>query len=167
MRLRIVGSHTGNSDSLAQFIISHYDNYYSNLTFLPSLLFVTGSKHSGALSKCLMQHNVVARRRIYLHKLIVYSINVRDSLARDLKEELVRTRSSLARWIIFFSPAGCEAVIDHLNLLDHTASIATIGPTTYRYLQSKLGISAAVSASKPDPLSLLNDITHYIRSHIV
>jgi uroporphyrinogen-III synthase len=80
------------------------------------------------------------------------------------------------RWVIVFSPTGCEVMLRGLGLLDETTGkakhpaqgqrnrtwVATIGPTTRDYLKTTFGFEPDVCAETPSPEGIRTGIVEFL-----
>lgn len=81
------------------------------------------------------------------------------------------------RWVIVFSPTGCEAMLRSLGLLDPTTGraifgrrdvegqktyVASIGPTTRDYLKEEFGFEVDVCAERPSPEGVRDGIWRFM-----
>ncbi|PHH61969.1 hypothetical protein CDD82_2066 [Ophiocordyceps australis] len=167
--LQIFGTNTGNGETLAHFILDHY-NGWTRPCKPRALLFVVGQQHRDVIPRSLQNPSLSAERRIQVDQVIVYQSTTVDSFQTDLVEALNQTESILTRWIVVFSPAGCGDMLRALGLLDNstgkvpagrrsrTILIATIGPTTRAHLVNEYDYEPDVCADTPTPEGLLQGI---------
>lgn len=173
--LQVFGEHTGNGDNLAQFILEHYGNWYSDRAEeKPALLFLVGEQRRDIIPKTLMDENLPKEKRIEVEEIVVYGTGVMESFADDFKKCLKETRDKKMVWIVVFSPTGCDAMLKCLDMLDETTGkakpkepsrtrfIATIGPTTRNYLRKSFDLEPDVCAEKPSPEGVLEGIMQFI-----
>ncbi|KAI5305976.1 hypothetical protein KEM55_008774, partial [Ascosphaera atra] len=168
----IIGEDAGTGANLARVIQQHHHK-----TIKPAdprgLLFLTGEKHRDDIPKTLMNPHLPPELRIPVSELVVYETGVMDSFPGDF-EGVVQQASARSKvvWVVVFSPTGCEPMLKVLGRLpkggenaaaDERQSsgsekakfyIATIGPTTQRYLSSEFGIDVDVCAEKPCPAGI-------------
>lgn len=169
--LQIFGEHTGNGEALAYFIQEHYASWYRSRSILPSLLFLVGEQRRDIIPKTLMDSSIAEDKRIVVDEVVIYGTGVMASFPADLASILSKT-DGLDRWVIVFSPTGCDSMLRGLGLLDdhgkltatpgnkdgpHTY-VATIGPTTRDFLQNTFGYTPDVCAEKPSPEGVLEGI---------
>lgn len=173
--LQVFGEHTGNGDNLAHFILEHYPSWYHDRTEgLPSLLFLVGEQRRDIIPKTLMDENLPKEKRIQVDEVVVYGTGVMESFSQDFARRLHETQKRDMVWIVVFSPTGCDAMLRGLGLLDEstgkakpkaptrTSFIATIGPTTQKYLKKTFNFDADVCAEKPSPEGVLEGITRFM-----
>ena len=172
--LRVFGSHTGNGQALAQFIKTHYHDWYSERPTKPPLLFLVGEQRREIIPRTLMDPELPTDRRIEVVEEVVYVTRVMESFAEDFQEQLKRTDSCSRRWIVVFSPTGCDAMLEGLKLLDDLSVkfrpgsrdgktfIITIGPTTRSHLSERFGFETDVCADSPTPESILKGIQSFV-----
>jgi len=107
--------------------------------------------------------------RIAVTEVEVYGTGVMGSFERDFAQRLSETRGEGEgpRWVVVFSPTGCEAALRALGVLDRETGraragagerkgkagtyVATIGPTTRDYLRETFGFEPDVCAECPSP----------------
>lgn len=172
--LQIFGEHTGNGDSLAHFILEHYGAWYDDGTVKPPLLFLVGEQRRDIIPKTLMDEKLPSDRRIQVDEVVVYGTGVMESFSDDFKHMLHATQSRQTVWIVVFSPTGCDAMLQGLNMLDEatgkakakdpsrTRFIATIGPTTRNYLKRTFDLEPDVCAERPSPEGVLEAIQKFV-----
>lgn len=172
--LNIFGAETGNGEALASYIINHYGIWYADRPSKPPLLFLVGEQRRDIIPKTLMGPTLPTNKQISVDELVVYETGVMESFEQDFGELLQKTEEREVRWIIVFSPTGCEAMLRALNMLDietgrvktgergggcgnrkgkgrRRTYIATIGPTTRDYLRRTFGFEPDACAGKPSP----------------
>ncbi len=170
--LSIFGSETGNGEALAHYMLEHYGKWYADRPSKPRMLFLVGEQRRDVIPKTLMDQALPDNKQISVDELVVYETGVMDTFERDLGERLEDMEEKKARWIIVFSPTGCEAMLRALNMLDTETGrvktgergggcgnrkgkegrrtyIATIGPTTRDYLRKTFGFEPDICAGKP------------------
>lgn len=112
-----------------------------------------------------------ADKRIHVEEVVVYGTKVMESFEDDFGKLLQETRSRAVRWVVVFSPSGCEAMLRALGLLDDESGkerekrrtyIATIGPTTRDYLRKRFGFEPDVCAERPSPEGVGEGITRFM-----
>ncbi|CAK7566979.1 MAG: uroporphyrinogen-III synthase [Sporothrix epigloea] len=199
--LQVSGEHTGNGEDLAYYIQEDYAGWkrpqataadgtaFTDLqkggsktkargeSLLP-LLFVVGEQRRDVIPKVLMKDTTEAETPyIGVDEVVVYGTGVMPSFAGDFERELSSTRASAVRWVVVFSPTGCDSMLKALDLLDletgrarklagrpRRVFIATIGPTTRAYLQDTFGFDADVCADEPSPEGILRGINRFMES---
>ncbi|KAI1135462.1 tetrapyrrole biosynthesis, uroporphyrinogen III synthase [Hypoxylon sp. FL0543] len=174
--LQIYGEHTGNGDALAQFILDHYGKLYNDRPTKPPLLFLVGEQRRDIIPKTLMDENLPDERRIQVTEAVVYGTGVMESFAGDFAEALQKTADRKSRWVVVFSPTGCDSMLKGLGMLDDetgkvvkrprgqpTTYIATIGPTTRDYLKRTFDFEPDVCAEKPSPEGVWQGITDFMK----
>jgi uroporphyrinogen-III synthase len=176
--LDVFGEHTGNGDALARFILDHYIEHYRRLghTAPPRpLLFPVGEQRRDIIPKTLMDDKLPADRRIEVVEEVVYGTGVMESFPVDFAKALDSTANAAERWVVVFSPTGCDSMLRGLGLLDPVTGkfkqspdsrdgktfIATIGPTTRQHLVSMFDFEPDVCAEKPSPEGVLQGILDY------
>lgn len=187
--LQVFGEHTGNGEDLAYYIREHYAAWKRSKTgkteetakteetqassALPALLFVVGEKRRDIIPNVLM--GAAAVPRIQVDEIVVYGTGVMPSFPDDFQRALDTTQDRPVRWVVVFSPTGCDSMLAALDLLDpetgkarETAGqprseyVATIGPTTRAYLQDTFGFEPDVCADEPSPQGILRGISQFM-----
>ncbi|KAI9147875.1 Uroporphyrinogen-III synthase [Paramyrothecium foliicola] len=174
--VQIFGQHTGNGQALARFIQEHYYEWYNRNTPtvpLPPLLFLVGEVRRDIIPRTLMDSALPRDRRIEVTEEIIYTTGVMESFPADLAESLSSTRDCSVRWVVVFSPMGCDSMLRGVGLLDEKTNkfksgtrdgktfIATIGPTTRDHLIQSFGFEPDVCAKEPTPQGVLQGIIDY------
>lgn len=178
--LCIHGSHTGNGEALASFILDHYQSIYPSRDPKPPLLFLVGEQRRDIIPKTLMNPSLPENRRVEVEEVPVYGTGVMESFPEDFARVLDSTKMAAQRWVVVFSPTGCEAMLNGLGLLDTAAGkvkegvngtrngrstfVATIGPTTQDFLRRTFGFEPDVCAEKPTPEGVREGIARFIRA---
>lgn len=155
-------------------MLDHYGNWYADRPSKPSLLFPGGEQRRDIIPKTLMDPALPENKQIPVDELVVYATSVMGLFEQNFGEMLQHTEDREIRWIIVFSPTGCEAMLRALNMLDTETGkvktgergggcgnrkgkgrrrtyIATIGPTTRDYLRKTFGFEPDACAGKPSP----------------
>ncbi|KAM0245586.1 hypothetical protein ACHAQJ_010512 [Trichoderma viride] len=177
--LQIFGSHTGNGDALAHFILDHYAEWYGkDRPSLPPLLFLVGEQRRDIIPRTLMDPSLPANKRIQVVEEVVYGTGEMESFPNDFAAILNKTQSSSSRWVIVFSPTGCDSMLRGLDVLDastgkflperrdDTTFVATIGPTTRSHLVKNFDFEPDVCAEKPTPEGLLEGIAAFQKKRL-
>ncbi|EHK43683.1 uncharacterized protein TrAtP1_008076 [Trichoderma atroviride] len=171
--LQIFGSHTGNGDALAHYILDHYAEWHHHPSSLPPLLFLVGEQRRDIIPRTLIDPSLPNNKQIPIVEEIVYSTGEIESFPQDFATVLERTRSSSSRWVIVFSPTGCDSMLRGLGMLDASTGkfvpgrrdeqtfVATIGPTTRSHLVKKFDFEPDVCAETPTPEGLLEGIVAF------
>lgn len=180
--LQVFGEHTGNGDALAPYIQGHYGEWYADRRSsteprkpLPPLLFLVGEKRRDIIPNALMDPALPPEERIRVDETVVYGTGVMASFPADFAAVLERTRDARRRWVVVFSPTGCDGMLEGLGMLDaetgkvrgggegggggreeggddgNKTFIATIGPTTRAFLNKTFGYEPDVCAEAPSP----------------
>lgn len=176
--LNIFGAETGNGEALAHYMLEHYGNWYKDRALKPSLLFMVGEQRRDIIPKTLMDPTLPGEKRIQVDELVVYGTGVMESFEEDFTNLLRDTRDRDVRWVVVFSPTGCEAMLRTLGMLDSRTGkvkqvderdernrktfIATIGPTTRDYLKSTFDYEPDVCAEKPSPEGVIEGIKRFL-----
>ncbi|SCU78304.1 LAMI_0A04170g1_1 [Lachancea mirantina] len=138
------GASTGNGSALADLLIS--DLYKSNLDPKScKVLFLVGETRRDIIPKKLNKEG------IEVEEIVTYK-------TETLLDNVIRFKKEFESidWVAFFSPQGTEGIVEYLRSKGNP-SVASIGPTTETYLQSK-GLKPTVVSEKPDATSLLSSI---------
>lgn len=172
--LTIFGSETGNGEALAHLMFKHYGDWYADRSPKPPLLFLVGEQRRDIIPKTLMDPALPKDKQIYVDELAIYGTRVMETFDDDFSRILKETEGNKVRWVVVFSPTGCEGMLRALDMLDARTGrvksgelggggcgnrkgkgkrtyIATIGPTTRDYLRKTFGFEADVCAEKPSP----------------
>ncbi|KAK5653537.1 hypothetical protein OQA88_8796 [Cercophora sp. LCS_1] len=164
-RLHVFGEHTGNGGTLAPYIIEHYGEWYKDRAVKPPLLFLVGAQRSVVIPR------VLTAASIHAEEVVVYNTGVMESFRTAFGDLLRKTADRPKRWVIVFSPTGCNSMLEALGLLEGkprgqspTTYIATIGPTTRDYLVNKFAFHPDVCAAQPSPEGVWNGITQFSRT---
>jgi uroporphyrinogen-III synthase len=175
--LNIYGSDTGNGEALAHYMLDHYGEWYRDKKIKPPLLFLVGEQRRDIIPKTLMDSALPDDRRLQVDELAVYGTGVMESFEADFSKLLLETNDKRMRWVVVFSPTGCEAMLRSLDLLDpgigkakvgqnstkRNTFIATIGPTTRDFLLIEFGVEPDVCATKPSPEGVEEGIRQYLK----
>ncbi|KAM7537863.1 hypothetical protein Aperf_G00000069847 [Anoplocephala perfoliata] len=141
------GSHTGDAEKLARFII---ENYHDDVSKSPVLLLV-GAKHNPLLPTKLREAG------LDVDEVVVYSSLPNPAFAAQLSS-LIKKRKSRPLCLVFFSPSGVELTGPILSdfLLQSSVDIraVAIGPTTASRIEA-LGLPLAGTCQSPTPEGLL------------
>lgn len=177
--LNIFGSETGNGEALAHYMIDHYGNWYKDMEIKPPLLFLVGEQRRDIIPKTLMNPALPRDRRIQVDELAVYGTGVMESFEKDFSKLLKETENQRTRWVVVFSPTGCEAMLRALGMLDPETGkvkieyqrdgkthIATIGPTTRDFLQTSFDFEPDVCAEKPSPEGVEAGIETFLKERM-
>lgn len=116
-------------------------------------------------------------KRIQVNELIVYGTGVMESFEEDFGRILEETCEAGVRWVVVFSPTGCEAMLRALGWLDGETGrakgreeggrmtfVATIGPTTRDYLRESFAFEPDVCAERPSPDGVEEGIRAFMNS---
>ena len=175
--LNIFGAEMGNGEALAHYMLEHYITWYKDLDVKPPILFLVGDQRRDIIPKTLMDPKLSDSRRIQVDELVVYGTGIMESFEQDFSTILVETNGKPLRWVVVFSPTGCEAMLRALGLLDSQTGkvkegvksarkgtyIATIGPTTRDYLRNQFGYEPDVCAAKPSPEGIDDGIKAFMQ----
>jgi uroporphyrinogen-III synthase len=145
-------------------MLNHYGEWYKEKQTKPPLLFLVGEQRRDIIPKTLMDPSLPSDRRIQVDELVVYGTGVMESFEQDFTRLLKETADKPMRWVVVFSPTGCEAMLRALGMLDPETGklkadeqrdgktfIATIGPTTRDFLKTTFGFEPDICAEKPSP----------------
>lgn len=100
-----------------------------------------------------------------------------ESFPGDLERVLGETQQDDTRWVVVFSPTGCDSLLQGMGVLDNKTGkvrqgsvrdgktfVATIGPTTRDHLQS-FGFEPDVCAEAPTPEGILEGIHEFMAAN--
>lgn len=177
--LQIFGSHTGNGDALAQFILDHYAEWHrkDHPRQLPPLLFLVGEQRRDIIPRTLMDPSLPEDRRIPVVEEVVYGTGEMPSFPDDFAAILSKTQHSPSRWVVVFSPTGCDSMLRGLGVLDPSTGkfsgrredgtfVATIGPTTRTHLVKNFDFEPDVCAETPTPEGILEGIMAFRKKRL-
>ncbi|EPE03654.1 uroporphyrinogen-iii synthase [Ophiostoma piceae UAMH 11346] len=171
--LQVSGEHTGNGEDLAYYIQDTY-------TALPrpdqnnnKLLFLVGDKRRDIIPKVMASGKArdgSSRTVIPVDEVVVYGTGEMASFGEDFRRLLDETQGRPVRWVVVFSPTGCDSMLRELGKQGSSTSggiqgktyVATIGPTTRAYLQDTFGYEPDVCAAEPSPQGILRGITDFM-----
>ena len=168
--LQVFGDHTGNGEALAEYMLVHYREWYKDRSVLPSLLFFVGEQRRDIIPRTLMNPDLPDNQRINVDEDVVYGTGVMETFPSDFRAALTNTSSATVRWVVVFSPTGCDAMLRELDVLDQATNkaksnsrdgktfIATIGPTTKAHLLESFGFEPDVCAKAPSPEGIVEGI---------
>ncbi|KAF7545643.1 hypothetical protein G7Z17_g9012 [Cylindrodendrum hubeiense] len=171
--LKVFGSHTGNGAALASYILPHYAEWYPDRPAKPPVLFLVGETRRDIIPKTLTDPALPDTDRIPVTETVVYGTGVMESFPADLARILDDTRKVPVRWVVVFSPTGCDNLLRGMGVLDLDTGkvrpdardgrtfVATIGPTTRDHLRT-LGFEPDVCAEAPTPAGVLHGIVEYM-----
>lgn len=162
---------------LAQFILEHYGEWYKDRPTKPPLLFLVGEQRRDIIPKTLMDTNLPENQRIDVTEIVVYGTGVMESFPSDFASVLQKTSDRPARWVVVFSPTGCNSMLKGLGVLNDKSGkveksprkekpptyIATIGPTTQGYLKKTFNYEPDVCSEKPSPEGVWQGITDFTK----
>lgn len=175
--LDVVGAHTGNGDALADFILADYAlGRHAARASNPPLLFLVGDQRRDVIPRTLMDPTLPDEKRVPVEEVVVYGTGEMASFPGDFASVLDETEAgggSRTRWVVVFSPTGCDSMLRGLGMLDEGTGkvkpgqrdgktfIATIGPTTRRYLVKTFNFEPDVCAEAPTPEGVMQGILDY------
>merc|ERR1711988_164581 len=136
----------GNGEALAHYMLEHYAAWYPG-------------------RKTLMDPSLPCDRRINVTEEVVYGTGVMKTFPEDFTGILEQTKDASERWVVVFSPTGCDGMLKGLGILDpqtgqalpaeerrrSSTYVITIGPTTQQFLRDSFGFEPDASAEKPSP----------------
>jgi uroporphyrinogen-III synthase len=173
----ILGEEAGNGEVLAAVILEHYNSIYTGPS-KPPVLFLVGDKRRDIIPKTLQSEALDADKRIKVDERVIYETGEMQSFRANFSriwQDNVDNGSS-RQWVVVFSPSGCQAMLESLNLLDAATGrakpdhhqkrdtlIATIGPTTRDYLLNKFSFSPDVCAEVPTPEGVIAGIHAFLQ----
>jgi uroporphyrinogen-III synthase len=165
--LQVFGEHTGIGEKLAPFILEHYGEWYKDRASKPPLLFLVGEKRRDIIPKVLTQ----AGWRV--DEVVIYGTGELKTFKDDFGRRLEDTADRPKRWVVVFSPSGCDSMLGAMDLLDGSTGkakpkrpdrktlIATIGPTTRDHLIQTFGYEPDVCAEQPTPEGVWQRISDF------
>lgn len=173
----VLGEDTGNGQALAAFIMEHYNKLYDG-TNKPRLLFLVGEKRRDVIPRTLQSLGLPSERRAVVDELEIYETGEMQSFKSNFASIWQNNRRAGKRqqWVVVFSPTGCRAMLETLELLDPQTGkakatrhdpyketlIATIGPTTRDYLMEEFAFSPNVCAPTPSAEGIAEGIHAFL-----
>lgn len=172
----ILGEHTGNGEALAAYMLEHYNAMYPDVG-KPPILFLVGDKRRDIIPKTMQAAELGDERRCKIDELVIYETGEMQSFKYEFST-LWRKNTDAGchkQWVVVFSPTGCQAMLESLDLLDPSTGkarpsrdrkdilIATIGPTTRDYLKDEFAFSPDVCAERPSPEGIAKGIAAFER----
>jgi uroporphyrinogen-III synthase len=177
LRCPILGEHTGNGEALAVYMLEHYNNLHPG-PGKPSILFLVGDKRRDIIPKTLQAAELGDDRRCKVDELVIYETGEMHSFKENFTTLWRKNANARCarQWVIVFSPTGCQAMLESLDLLDRETGrakpsrpneilFATIGPTTRDYLNDEFGFTPDVCAEKPSPEGIAEGIRAFEAQH--
>jgi uroporphyrinogen-III synthase len=175
LRCPILGEETGNGEALAGFILEHYNALYSGVSN-PPILFMVGDKRRDIIPKTLQSERLPSDRSARVDELVIYETGEMHSFKNDFTILWRKNadNGSKRQWVVVFSPTGCQAMLESLDLLDARTGrakkvdgsrdvlIVTIGPTTRDYLINEFDFTPDVVAEKPSPEGIAEGIHKFL-----
>ncbi|CEJ93413.1 hypothetical protein VHEMI09003 [[Torrubiella] hemipterigena] len=174
--IQIFGEHTGNGKDLAAFMLQHYNAWFETKPELKRpLLFLVGEQRRDIIPKTLMDPSLDSLLRIEVTEQVVYETTEMPTFAEDFAKErdLDAYKKAISRWIVVFSPTGCDTVLRGLGMLDAASGkvipgkrepgtyIATIGPTTRQHLLDSFDFEPDICAKTPSPEGIIEGIIEF------
>lgn len=171
----ILGEETGTGEVLAGFILDHYNSIYPGAG-KPPILFLVGDKRRDIIPKTLQSEKLSPGRRAHVDEVVIYETGEMQTFKSDFST-IWRNNANEGldrQWVVVFSPTGCQAMLESLEILDMATGkarpatsqkgifVATIGPTTRDYLISEFEFTPDVCAEKPSPEGLAAGIEAFI-----
>ena len=165
--LQVFGEHTGIGEKLAPFIVEHYGEWYKDHETKPPLLFLVGEKRRDIIPRVLTE----AGWRV--DEVVVYGTGELRSFREDFARRLAATAGRPRRWVVVFSPSGCDSMLGAMGALDESTGrakpkrpdrdtfVATIGPTTRDHLIQQFGFEPDVCAAQPTPEGVWQGICRF------
>ena len=146
-----------------------------------------GEQRRDVIPRTLQAAELGADERVGVEEVVVYETGVMASFAEDFRAGLERTREAPWRWVVVFSPTGCEGMLRELGWLDagtgragkfeegegrggeegmrRRTYVACIGPTTREYLATEFGFEVDVCAEVPSPEGVGRGIEEFMREN--
>ncbi|OAA73791.1 Tetrapyrrole biosynthesis, uroporphyrinogen III synthase [Cordyceps fumosorosea ARSEF 2679] len=188
--LQVSGGHTGHGEALARFILQDYAARFQNdgdgdgqQLQPPALLFLVGEQRRDIIPRTLTDPSLPPHRRVPVTERVVYGTGVMETFPDDFAQALHLSATTTttnpgtpllsSRWVVVFSPTGCDSMLRGLGLLDQDTGkaipgrrdgqtfIATIGPTTRDFLIETFGFHPDVCAATPSPEGLMEGIAEF------
>lgn len=177
LRCPILGEECGNGGALASYMLRHYNDLYPD-SGKPPILFLVGDKRRDIIPKTMQAEYLGPERRCKVDEVVIYETGEMLSFKEDFSTIWRRNADAGCerQWVVVFSPTGCRAMLESLDLLDletgrakaptgeRAIQIATIGPTTRDYLRDEFDFAPDVCAEKPSPEGIADGIQQYEES---
>ncbi|KAJ0420188.1 tetrapyrrole biosynthesis, uroporphyrinogen III synthase [Aspergillus carlsbadensis] len=180
----IHGADTGNGESLATFILDHYNGLFTApptstsgddvKSRKPPLLFLVGETRRDIIPRMLMGDSTPVSKRIQVEEVVVYETGVVAGFEGEFERILKRHgETTEVVWTVVFSPTGCDAMVRVLSREEEIKRqetgerkvfVATIGPTTRDHLVRECGFRPDVCAAKPSPEGVGEGILKFMKS---
>jgi uroporphyrinogen-III synthase len=177
LRCPILGEDTGNGEALAAYMLEHYNNLYPG-SGKPSILFLVGDKRRDIIPKTMQAAELGDDRRCKVDELVIYETGEMHSFKENFTTLWRKNVDAgcACQWVVVFSPTGCRAMLESLDLIDEKTSrakpsrptdvhFATIGPTTRDYLHDEFDFIPDVCAAKPSPEGVAEGIQAFEARH--
>ncbi|KAF2012369.1 tetrapyrrole biosynthesis, uroporphyrinogen III synthase [Aaosphaeria arxii CBS 175.79] len=141
----ILGESTGTGEVLADFILDHYNDLYQDIEN-PPILFLVGDKRRDIIPRKLQSQTLPSSTSSRVDELVVYETGEMHSFKDEFTTIWQQNDAGGHQWVVVFSPTGCKAMLESLDLLDSSTGkvkpnakaqgvfVATIGPTTRDFL---------------------------------
>lgn len=170
----VLGEETGNGEALSSFILEHYNSRYQGAR-KPRILFLVGEKRRDIIPNTLQSAELPREKRSEVRELVVYETGEMRSFKANFSDTWKRhtAEGKTQQWVVVFSPTGCQAMLESLDLVEadtgrakpditpRGVKIATIGPTTRDYLVKEFNFTPDVCAAKPSPEGIAEGIREY------
>jgi uroporphyrinogen-III synthase len=177
LRCPILGEHTGHGEALAGYMLEHYNNLHPGPE-KPSVLFLVGDKRRDIIPRTMQAAELGNDRRCKVDELVIYETGEMHSFKENFSTIWRKgaDEGCTRQWVVVFSPTGCQAMLESLDLLDSKTGrakpsrpshihFATIGPTTRDYLQDEFGFSPDVCAERPSPEGIAEGMQAFEAQH--
>lgn len=161
-------------------MLQHYNAWFETKPELKRpLLFLVGEQRRDIIPKTLMDPSLDSLLRIEVTEEVVYETTEMPTFAEDFakQRDLDAYKNAICRWIVVFSPTGCDTMLRGLGMLDAASGkvtprkrepgtyIATIGPTTRQHLLDSFDFEPDVCAKTPSPEGIIEGIIEFEESH--
>jgi uroporphyrinogen-III synthase len=150
------GDESGNSESLADYIIKYFNPSSQEANQL-ELLFLVGDKRKDDLPNKLVETGFI------LKELLIYETKPNSLFSYEL-DKLLNVEKKKIDWVVFFSPSGVDISLELLKnklFKENDIKIASIGKTTSNHLENVKKINVNITSPKPDAESLAKSIHGY------
>ncbi|KAL8822532.1 MAG: hypothetical protein Q9191_006732 [Dirinaria sp. TL-2023a] len=163
---KIHGEEAGSGEALAEIMLQDIES--GGLTRgggggEEEVLFLCGEKHRDVIPQRLGAAGWKVR------EMVVYRTDVREAFEQDLLARLREMDDRVGvRWIVLFSAAGGDAIVNALGEGGGSRNggtrtfVACIGPTTAEYMRRQFGFEVHVVAKKPSPEGLRAGIEKFM-----
>ncbi|KAI9796123.1 MAG: hypothetical protein M1825_000872 [Sarcosagium campestre] len=135
---RILGSHTGNGEELARFILKEHHRHDQHISqgdaeVIAPLLFLAGETHRNTLSRILQDPSLPPQNRLPIQILPIYTTGITDGFEEEVTRLVQNCVAEMEQhgdegstvsipkqprlWVVIFSPQGAEETLRAIGYL--------------------------------------------------